>query len=88
MKILGQTPDEVVGSRSPGLFKSYLIITKEDVPAARVIKEEQRSNAKEQPAVVSGIDECRGSTFEVTQQPQGALGPFSNTHAVWGQQTS
>lgn len=37
MRILGQSPDEVLGSRSPGLFKSHLTITKEEAPVAQAV---------------------------------------------------
>ena len=34
IKILGQTPRDVFGSRRSGLFKSHLTITKEEAPTA------------------------------------------------------
>lgn len=37
MRILGQSPDEVLGSRSPGLFKCHLTITKKDAPIAQAV---------------------------------------------------
>lgn len=37
MRILGQSPDEVLGYSCPGLFKSHLTITKEDAPIAQAV---------------------------------------------------
>lgn len=37
IKILGHAPEEAFSSRSPGLFKSHLTVTKEDVPAAGAV---------------------------------------------------
>lgn len=37
IRVLDQIPDEVVGSRSPGLFKSHLTITKEDAPVVQAV---------------------------------------------------
>lgn len=37
MRILGQSPDEVAGSGSPGLFRSHSTITKEDAPMTRAV---------------------------------------------------
>lgn len=36
-RILDQIPDEVDGSRSPGLLKSHLTITKEEAPVAQAV---------------------------------------------------